>query len=222
MPISNTKFVVLLEESKSICGLKLDAFQTTLGDGNTELNNLRTHAKNTYDAFANPKFAFVTFHFNETKIREFLVEISDVPLDNFSSFESQLETMLKFLEDTALKEAKVAADQLSTSLINAEILATISICATKITKRVNAFVAAGVNIIRDPQFLRRRRRHRKAKKEYRDKLKANLIHGTESDMLHIKNLGDLIALSTERMEFYQRYDRLTNFMESQINSPTSV
>ena len=218
MPFSNPKFVLLLEESKSICGLKLEAFEANLGSDHVELKQLRDQAKTTYDAFANPKFVFVTFDFDEPKIREFLADIHEIPTDKFTNFETSLGGMLKFLQDTALKEAEKAIGELTTSVINAEILGTISIAAAKITKRINAFKEEGIDLMGQVAFLIKRRKHVKTKKAYRKLLRENSIQGQESDMLHIKNLGELIALSTTKTQFLGRYDKLTAFMEKQVDS----
>lgn len=216
MPLRNENFILLLEESRSICSLKLEAFELKAGQGDAQLKQLRDRAKTTYEAFRNPKFVFIKFDFDEPKIREFLIDITETPDDNFSGFKQHLDGMLNFLKDTTLKDAADAVNTRSTTIVNAEILAALSTCFSKITKRINAFIAAGQNIRRHPPFLLLEENQDKARPIYREKLKNNTIKGLESHTLHIINLGNLIALSKDVPKFLSLYKRLTQFMENQI------
>lgn len=216
MPFKNENFILLLEESRSTCSLKLETYKNQLGQDHAELKKTKERAKRTYEAFRNPKFFFVSFGFDETRIREFLININEASDENFAGFAQELNKMLKFLEDTTLKEAVKAVSTRNTTVINAEILAELSVCSTKITKRINSFIAAGLPLRRDPQFLSLEEDQLALKTTYRNQLKNNTIKGTESHTLHIKNLGNIIALSTERLQFYKLYERLTDFLKSQI------
>lgn len=225
MAINNEKFIILLGESKSTCGLKLDAFKETLKDEAPkpkeleELEELTIEAMKMYEEFADPGFTFVSFTFDEPKIRGYLADINEVEAkkENFTRLENHLNGMLKFLKETALKKARAARQNLSKDVINAVVLATVSQCATKITKRLNA----KPEIDQGSAFQRRKTKQKFIKKKYRQKLNDNSIVGTESDVLHIKNIGILVSASKNSTEFNKEYDRLTDFMVEQIKKASA-
>lgn len=223
MAINNEKFIILLGESKSTCGLKLEAFKLTLGTEDTKLIELTTEARKMYEEFADPSFTFVSFTFDEPKIRGFLADINEVEVkkENFPSLETHLNGMLRFLSETALKEAKAARKAISQEGINAVVIATLGQCAARITNRIKWFKedrTPKIDIREDTDYQRRREEQDEIKEVYKEKLKDQSIVGNESHVLEIKNIGKLVAASTDKTGFYNQYDRLTNFMFKQVTA----
>lgn len=220
MPVDNEKFVILLGDSKSLCQAKLDAFTLILGENDEKLKKLHTEAQRTYSAFSDPKFKLITFTFDEFKIRSFLVDIEEIETNRFTDFEIKLNEMLNFLRDTALKEAIAARDQLSAEIINGEILAALTQCATKITLKINAFSDATpkVNILNDATYQRLNAKYEHFREKYRTMLKDKTIEGTESDVISINNRAELITAAPKKSDFLDQYEKLSNFIHGKVKA----
>ncbi|MBX2877949.1 MAG: hypothetical protein KTR30_37875 [Saprospiraceae bacterium] len=220
MPADNEKFVTLLGDAKSLCKAKLATFTLVRGEDDEPLQKLATEARETYEAFADPKFKLITFSFDEFKIRSLLGDIDDIETDGFADFETKLSEMLHFLKDTALKEAVAAKAQLSTEIVNAEILAALTQCATKITQRINAFADARpkVNILNDGTYQRLHRKYDHFRDKYRTLLKDKTIKGTESDVISIDNRAELIATAPKKSDFLDQFEKLSNFIQGKVKA----
>lgn len=224
MPANNEKFVVLLADAKSLCQAKLNAFTLVRGEEDEPLQKLSSEAHQTYEAFSDPKFKLVTFTFDEFKIRSFLGDIDVIETDKFTDFETKLGEMLQFLKETALKEAIAAKTQLSVDVINAEILATLTQCATKITQRINKFESAvpKVNILNDASYQRTNARYEHFRGKYRTMLKDKTIQGTESDVISINNRAESIATAPKKTDFLDQFGKLTDFIHGKVKAATQT
>ncbi len=224
MPADNEKFVTLLGDAKSLCKAKLAAFTVVRGEDDQELQTLTVDARNTYEEFADPKFKLITFTFDEFKIRSFLGDIDEIPTDKFNDFETKLSEMLHFLRETALKEAIAAKSQLSAEMINAEILATLTQCATKITQRINKFETANpkVNILNDATYQRTNAKYEHFRGKYRTMLKDKTIQGTESDVISINNRGESISTAPKKSDFLDQFSKLSDFIQGKVKAATQT
>lgn len=224
MPADNEKFVTLLGDAKSLCKAKLAAFTVVRGEDDQELQTLTVDARNTYESFADPKFKLITFSFDEFKIRSFLGDIDEIPTDKFTDFETKLSEMLLFLRETALKEAIAAKSQLSVEVVNAEILATLTQCATKVTQRINKFETANpkVNILNDATYQRTNAKYEHFRGKYRTMLKDKTIKGTESDVISINNRAESISTAPKKSDFLDQFGKLSDFIQGKVKAATQT
>lgn len=225
MPVDNEKFVTLLGDAKVLCQAKLDAFTLVRGQDDEPLQKLKVEAQETYQAFSDPQFKLITFSFDEIKIRNLLGDIDEVTIDKFEDFDNKLRGMLEFLKNTALKEAVAVREQLPARVINQEVLAALTRCATKMTQRINKFKNAvpSVDILADPDYLFNHDIYEEVRSTYRTLLKdeENPYPSKESDIISIDNRGELMANAADKSEFLTQFEKLTVFIEGKVAAAPS-